>query len=589
MKLKQNEEYIQTRDGLLSNKILDTTSLCIFWKDEDRRFVGVNQAFLDFYGFSSKDELIGKNDEDMGWHSDPEPFKNDEWRVLHEGISTSRVHGKCMVKGEERDILASKSPIYEAGKIVGLVGYFEDVTNDYHQKDEIRKLTETLNHIPGGICVAQIQFGRVIVKSVNAYLEQMIGSEASSYVGRDMAELAAFLHKDEVADWNAKAGELYNHDNLLNGVYRFKRPGRDSYQWIRMVGTKARLENDEEYLYFTFTNEDELKISENREKTLRQMYASSVDAANLVVWEYDLKTRAIHFAKSAYTVERCKELGLPYVIHNVPEYFFPGLDEENREKAKKLHEDLYLGKNYTATEIEYKFDNMKAPMHLHFAYTVAFDGNGRPIKAIGTSRNLSKEKEAEKQYEHELISISSSNEKDFVAKGHHDLTDNKVVGYFMADKYTLDVSQMTYDQAYHSLLNYVYGEEVKKKYLDMFDRGNLITRFHNGETFFQLEYRRKADPNSSMWVNMEVRTFQNPANGHIECFIYSYDITEKHIRQEMMNNLKRIGYEEIGLISVAEKQLSLYMLSETGDDWVKAYDADDFDRNSRIVAEKYVP
>ena len=55
--------------------IINSAQDCVFWKDKDRRFVGVNQAFLDFYGFKSADVLIGKNDEDMGWHSNPEPFK----------------------------------------------------------------------------------------------------------------------------------------------------------------------------------------------------------------------------------------------------------------------------------------------------------------------------------------------------------------------------------------------------------------------------------------------------------------------------------------------------------------------------------
>ena len=32
--------------------ILNISQDCLFWKDKDRRFVGVNQAFLDFYGFA---------------------------------------------------------------------------------------------------------------------------------------------------------------------------------------------------------------------------------------------------------------------------------------------------------------------------------------------------------------------------------------------------------------------------------------------------------------------------------------------------------------------------------------------------------
>ena len=57
--------------------IIDTAQDCIFWKDKDRRFVGVNKAFLEFYGFESTEVLIGKTDEDMGWHSNAEPYKQD--------------------------------------------------------------------------------------------------------------------------------------------------------------------------------------------------------------------------------------------------------------------------------------------------------------------------------------------------------------------------------------------------------------------------------------------------------------------------------------------------------------------------------
>ncbi|MCR5389040.1 MAG: PAS domain-containing protein, partial [Lachnospiraceae bacterium] len=112
----------------LFDSIINTSQDCVFWKDKDRRFLGVNQAFLDFYGFESADELIGKTDEDMGWHSDPEPFRQDERRVLS-GRSTYKVQGKCMVRGEERDIIASKSPLYNGDEIVGLVGSFVDITD----------------------------------------------------------------------------------------------------------------------------------------------------------------------------------------------------------------------------------------------------------------------------------------------------------------------------------------------------------------------------------------------------------------------------------------------------------------------------
>ena len=97
----------------------------IFWKDRDRRFLGATKGFLDFYGFQSAQEIVGKNDEELGWHVHPDLFMNDEYKVIHEGITFHNMPGSCMSHGENREILASKTPLYDDnGEITGLLGYF---------------------------------------------------------------------------------------------------------------------------------------------------------------------------------------------------------------------------------------------------------------------------------------------------------------------------------------------------------------------------------------------------------------------------------------------------------------------------------
>jgi diguanylate cyclase (GGDEF)-like protein len=121
----------------------DMTGNGIFWKDAQRRFVGANQVFLNYYGFDSVDEIIGKTDEDMGWHPDPEHFKDDEERVLKDGIPTREIPGTCIVRGQVRKIMASKAPVYRDGRIIGLAGYFHDVTNELALKESEEKIART--------------------------------------------------------------------------------------------------------------------------------------------------------------------------------------------------------------------------------------------------------------------------------------------------------------------------------------------------------------------------------------------------------------------------------------------------------------
>lgn len=115
-------------------------SIGMFWKDTHRRFLGVNRMFMEYYGLESEDQVIGKTDEDIGWHINPGPFRNDEVRVLREGIRTVNVPGVCIVRGEKRNIAASKMPVYDHGKIVGLLGYFRDVTSEKLEQEKKKEI-----------------------------------------------------------------------------------------------------------------------------------------------------------------------------------------------------------------------------------------------------------------------------------------------------------------------------------------------------------------------------------------------------------------------------------------------------------------
>ena len=134
-------EHISESD--LLNNLMTLIPAGIFWKDTDRRFLGANQMFLDYYNLKSVDEIIGKTDEDMGWHIDPVPFRNVELRVIGNGESVLNVPGQCIVQGRVRNIKASKCPLFSDGKIVGLMGYFLDVTDAVQEQTRLSALSQT--------------------------------------------------------------------------------------------------------------------------------------------------------------------------------------------------------------------------------------------------------------------------------------------------------------------------------------------------------------------------------------------------------------------------------------------------------------
>ena len=127
----------------LFDKVLNTTQENIFWKDVNRKIVGVNKAYLKYFGLADDNSVIGKRLDELGWHKDYKRFAEEEKRVL-EGESRTDLKCTLMVNGEEREASVNLSPIYEDGQVVGIVGSFLDITPYINYDREIEALKKDL-------------------------------------------------------------------------------------------------------------------------------------------------------------------------------------------------------------------------------------------------------------------------------------------------------------------------------------------------------------------------------------------------------------------------------------------------------------
>lgn len=128
--------YIQEKETFTGDILWKNLSLnanrMYFWKDSNRRFVGASESFLQYFGIHTEKEIIGKTDEDIGWHIDPEPFKKDEEEVLSFGKKIYMQRGCCIINGSNREIVASKIPVYRDGRIIGILGAVVDAEEAQH-------------------------------------------------------------------------------------------------------------------------------------------------------------------------------------------------------------------------------------------------------------------------------------------------------------------------------------------------------------------------------------------------------------------------------------------------------------------------
>lgn len=160
---RQDQEGIT--EGVLWKNLILNAERMYFWKDRSRRFKGASESFLRYYRLSSEKELIGKTDEDMGWHIDPVPFREDEEEILRSGRKIYLRRGHCIVNGMNRDIIVSKIPLYRDGKIIGILGTVVDAGETQRFFGEDQKLS-AIDPVTG------LANARGASDSINSYLNE---------------------------------------------------------------------------------------------------------------------------------------------------------------------------------------------------------------------------------------------------------------------------------------------------------------------------------------------------------------------------------------------------------------------------------
>ncbi|MFO1424843.1 MAG: PAS domain S-box protein [Candidatus Competibacteraceae bacterium] len=139
---KQVEEALRQSRNLLQT-VLDTIPARVFWKDRDLRYLGCNQTFAHDAGVSSPDDMVGRDDYQMGWREQADLYRNDDWRVLESG-KPKLDYEELQTTPDGRHIWlrTSKVPLRDAdGVVFGILGTYQDIT-EYKRAENALQLSE---------------------------------------------------------------------------------------------------------------------------------------------------------------------------------------------------------------------------------------------------------------------------------------------------------------------------------------------------------------------------------------------------------------------------------------------------------------
>jgi PAS domain S-box-containing protein len=137
---------------VLLHEILKQLPVRVFWKDTELRYLGCNAMFARDAGFSSPEDVIGKDDFQMAWREQAELYRADDKRVMTLGQPKLNYdEPQTTADGSMIWLRTSKVPIRDdKGNVIGILGIYEDITARKQSEVEWHNASRALRAI--GAC-----------------------------------------------------------------------------------------------------------------------------------------------------------------------------------------------------------------------------------------------------------------------------------------------------------------------------------------------------------------------------------------------------------------------------------------------------
>ncbi len=385
----QDQETLKRNEWFL-DAIVENIPDMIFVKDAgDLRFVRFNKAGEELLGYP-REALLTKNDYDFFPKEEADFFVAKDREVLDSGklldipqepIETRR-HGK-------RTLHTKKIPIHdESGEPIYLLGISEDITERRKVEQSLRRFRELLDLALDAIAVIDPTSGCYL--DVNQSLCDFLGVNRATMLQRHPYDFSELI--DSPQRWRETVEQLRLHGQM---TVEDRGHCEDGSPFIVEVKAHYARDQGEEYIVAIFRDIKERKQTEKALQESEQRFRTAGKAAYDLIYEWDVATDSLEWFGDVDGM-------LGYPEGEISRDINAWLGLIHPEDIQTLVDAVELHRTSTeAIRYEYRIRQHSGEYrHWSDHGLPLLDDRGQPYRWIGVCKDISAQKEHQRQLEY---------------------------------------------------------------------------------------------------------------------------------------------------------------------------------------------
>lgn len=473
---------------------------------------------------------------------------------------------------------------YRWSKLLGIfkqtrvIGTILDVHEERNKAD---MLAGVLNAIPGGVGLYWMDKTFTPIY-FNSRVAEHCGMTREEYAAAIVNGAGAVVHPDDFPGLMAETNAALRENRPVSYTYRLLQK-QGGYVWSYLSGDWMPSTNGIPILCCVFTDVTHQVLAQQALRDSELKYQLAARAAGINIWEYDIISDTLHLISSSPRIKQgCFDIK-DYVKATLQSDF---VREDSREEFLRVYDRLKAGEKEVTSDLWYQTTDGLGFWCERITYNTVFDEKGMPVKAFGVGRDVTKEKEAEQQYRHEVAYREVMQNATMISMNMN-LTQNKLLDFNSKfEEITQNLSKaMSGQEAFDSMLPYIKNKEMRKKYTDIFGVKKLLNAFASGKTSFSLEIVRILN-NKAYWTVLNAYMMKKPESNDVVAFLYSTDITKEKVMQEVMDTVVRTDYDYLVVVDGIRNSAERYSENKSNEAYAEA--SDEFEAQTRKYMRQYI-